>query len=195
VLSGPKNAIPANRHELPVTNSFCTDRGRVVLDSERLRIEDAGRGWLATLRDALTSEEIPGWRRAAVVLCYLALLAGATLLLRVAPAWLSGGVLALLLAVVAWSLYRGRGRTTGSLAIPRENVVDVTAHRGLALVTRSRFVVRYRSEGGVKHRHLRCPSRFYGFGAYEAGRELFDRHGLLEEDAAGNGMVSQSTAE
>lgn len=170
--------------EPPVDNSFRTSRGRVVLDAEHLRIEDAGRGRLRTLRDAFTSEEISEWRRAAVILCCLALFAGAALLLQATPTWLSGGAVGLLLAVGAWSLYRGRNGTTGSLAIPRDKVVGVEARPGFPLLTRPRFVVRYRSEGGVKHRHLRCPPEIYGFGAYATGRELFERHGLLEQDEA-----------
>lgn len=170
--------------EPPVDDSFRTSYGRVVLDADHLRIEDEGRGWLLTFHDAFTSEEIPVWRRVAVVLCCLALFAGAALLLQAAPAWLSGGVVGLLLVGGVWSLYCGRNGTTGSLAIPRQRIVDIEARPGFPLLTRSRFVVRYRSEGGVKHRHLYCPSRIHGFGAYETGRELFERHGLLEQDEA-----------
>lgn len=175
-----------------MSNSFRTKRGRVVLDSERLRIEDEGRGWLATVRDALTSEAIPAWRRGAVVLFYVTLLAGAALGVRVAPAWLSGAVVGLLLAAALWSRYLGRNAPTESLDIPREKVVGVEAHTGLPLLTRPRFVVRYRSEGGVKHRYLLCPSQIYGFGAYETGVALFERHGLLAEDADEDDAVSQS---
>jgi len=63
-------------------------------------------------------------------------------------------------------------------------VVGVDAHDGISLITRPRFVVRYESEGGVKHRYLLCPSRVYGFGAYREGKELFERAGLLTEDEA-----------
>jgi hypothetical protein len=165
-----------------VSNSFRTKTGRCLVDSEHLRIEHEDRGWLATMRDALTTAEIPVWRRAAVVLFYVTLLGGAAIGVRVAPPWLSGAVAGLLLAGVAWSRYLGRNAPTASLAIPREKVVGVDAHDGVPLLTRPRFVVRYRSEGGVKHRYLPCPSRLYGFQAYETGRALFERHGLLDRE-------------
>ena len=65
------------------------------------------------------------------------------------------------------------------MEIPIDDVVDVEPQYGLPLLTRPRFLVRYRSEGGVKQRYVLCPSRLYGFGAYEHGTELFARRGLL----------------
>lgn len=182
-MSGPKNDIPPTHVGVAVSNSFRTKTGRCLVDSEHLRIEHEDRGWLATVRDALTSEEIPAWRRAPVVLFYVTLLAGAALGLRVAPPWLSGAVVGLLLVAVVWSFFLGRNGPMEPLAIPRENVVGVDAHDGLPLLTRPRFVVRYRSEGGVKHRYLLCPSRLYGFQAYETGKTLFERHGLLDRES------------
>ncbi len=176
---------------MAVSNSFRTKTGRCLVDSEQLRIEYENRGWLATVREALTSTEIPAWRRAAVVLFYVTLLAGGALGLNVAPPWLSGAVVGLLLAGVAWSLYLGRNGSNESLTIPREKVVGVDAHDGLPLLTRPRFVVRYRSEGGVKHRYLLCPSQLYGFRAYETGNALFERHGLLEREDGKSGGRSE----
>lgn len=164
-----------------MSNSFRTATGRCVLDGESLTIE-RGRGWLSNPTDALTCEEIPPWRKAAVVGVFVALLAGLVLLVRVAPAWLSGAVIGLLLAAVAWSAWAGRKQPSGSVTLPVSKVEGVDAHDGIPLVTRPRFVVRYRSEGGVKHRYLLCPSRVYGFGAYEEGKELFERQGLLADD-------------
>ena len=163
-----------------MSNSFRTATGRCVVDGDSLTIERE-RGWLSNPTDALTSDEIPPWRKAATVGVFVALLAGLVLLVRVAPAWLSGAVIGLLLAALAWSVWAGRKRPAGSVTLPRSTVVGVDAHDGIPLVTRPRFVIRYESEGGVKHRYLLCPSRVYGFGAYEDGKELFARHGLLTE--------------
>ena len=162
-----------------MANSFRTATGRCAIDGDSLHIERR-QGWLSTPRDALTNSEIPPWRKAATVGLFLALLAGLVLLVRLAPVWLSGGVIGLLLAVVARSVYTGR-TPEGGLTLPLDRVVGVEAHGGIPLVTRPRFVVRYRSEGGVKHRYLLCPSRVYGFGAYESGIDVFERHGLLEQ--------------
>lgn len=164
-----------------MSNSFRTATGRCIVDGDSLRIE-RGRSWLANPTDALTSEEIPPWRKAAVVGVFVSLLTALVLLVRLAPAWLSGAVVGLLLAAVAWSAYARRKQPAGSVTLPRSTVVGVDAHDGIPLVTRPRFVVRYRSEGGVKHRYLLCPSRVYGFGAYEDGKALFERHGLLADD-------------
>lgn len=165
-----------------MSNSFRTATGRCVLDGDSLTIE-RGRGWLANPKDALTSDEIPPGRKAAVVGVFVALLAAFVLLVRLTPAWLSGAVVGLLLAAVAWSAWAGRAQPAGSVTLPRSKVVGVDAHDGIPLITRPRFVVRYESEGGVKHRYLLCPSRVYGFGAYREGKALFERHGLLAEEA------------
>lgn len=168
-----------------MANSFHTATGRCAIDGDSLRIERR-QGWLSTPRDALTNPDIPPWRKAAVVGLFLALLAALVLLVRLAPVWLSGGVIGLLLAAVARSVYAGR-KPEGSITLPLDRVVGVEAHGGIPLVTRPRFVVRYRSEGGVKHRYLLCPSRIYGFGAYRTGKDVFERHGLLEADDGDDG--------
>lgn len=163
-----------------VANSFRTATGRCVVVDGAVRFEDDDAGRLGTLREALTADEIPAWRRAATVLCFVALLAGVVLVVRVVPAWLVGAAAGLLLAAYAWGWYTGRDRPAGDDAeMPLDDVVGVEAHGGIPLLTRPRFVVRYRSEGGVKHRYVACPSRVYGFGSYRTGRELFDRRGLL----------------
>ncbi|WP_049943324.1 hypothetical protein [Halolamina sp.] len=167
-----------------MSNSFRTATGRCLIDDETLRIERADRGWLANPRDALTSDEVPPWRKAAVIGVFVAVLTGLGLLVRVAPPWLAGAVVGLLLAAVGWSAYAGR-KPEGSITIPLDRVVDVEAHSGIPLVTRPRFVVRYRAEGGVKHRYLLCPSRIYGFGAYASGIALFDRRGMLAAEKEG----------
>jgi hypothetical protein len=86
-----------------VSNSFRTATGRCLIDDETLRIERADRGWLANPRDALTSDEVPPWRKAAVIGVFVAVLTGLGLLVRVAPPWLAGAVVGLLLAAVGWS--------------------------------------------------------------------------------------------
>ncbi|MFB6221251.1 MAG: hypothetical protein ABEH90_07410 [Halolamina sp.] len=166
-----------------MSDSFRTNGGRCVVEEGHIRIEDRGRGWLATLREALTSEDIPPWRRLGVALFYVTLLAGVLLVARLAPVWLSGAALGLLLAVGVWSASRRRSAAEKSVVIPLSKVESVEARAGIPLVTRPRFVVRYRSEGGVKHRYLLCPSRLYGFGAYESGKRLFEEHGVLGDEA------------
>jgi len=174
-----------------VSNSFRTATGRCVVDGDSLTIE-RGRGWLANPKDALTSDAIPPWRKAGLVGVLVALLAGLVLLVRVAPAWLSGGVIGLVLAAVAWSAWADRKKPSGSVTLPLSKVEGVDAHGGIPLLTRPRFVIRYESEGGVKHRYLLCPSRVYGFGAYGDGKEIFVRHGLLSaEDVAGDTKSEQ----
>jgi hypothetical protein len=101
---------------------------------------------------------------------------------RLAPLWLSGLAGFLLLVALTWSRYTARG-VRRELSIPRSRVIGVEAHTGIPLLSRPRFVVRYRSEGGVKHRHLVCPSRIWGFEAFEAGVGLFEHRGLLETAA------------
>jgi hypothetical protein len=165
-----------------VSDSFRTKTGRCVVEEGRIRIEDDDRGWVATLRDAVTSEAVPAWRRLAVVLFYVTLLTGVVLAGRLLPPWLSGAVVGLLLAAVAWSVYQGRNGAQRSVTIPLSKVERVDPHYGIPLVTRPRFVVRYRSEGGVKHRYLFCPSRLYGFDSYQRGKDLFEEHGVLGGD-------------
>jgi hypothetical protein len=113
-----------------VSNSFRTATGRCLIDDETLRIERADRGWLANPRDALTSDEVPPWRKAAVIGVFVAVLTGLGLLVRVAPPWLAGAVVGLLLAAVGWSAYAGR-KPEGSITIPLDRVVDVEAHSGI----------------------------------------------------------------
>jgi len=83
-----------------------------------------------------------------------------------------------------WSIYRRRQRSTEDVEIRLSDVESVEPQYGLPLLTRPRFVIRYRSEGGVKRRYVLCPSRLYGFGAYEHGKDLFADRGLLADDAA-----------
>lgn len=168
-----------------MSDSFRTKAGRCVVSEGTIHLDSDGMGWLATLRDALTTDEIPLWRRASVVLFYVALVAGIVLAVRVAPPWLPGAAAGLLLAAFAWSWYAERNREVEPVEeIPLSDVVSVEPYFGLPLVTRPRFVIRYHAEGGVKHRYVMCPSRLYGFGAYEKGKELFDQRGLLIDGAA-----------
>lgn len=163
-----------------MANSFRTKTGRCVLADGTVHFERDGAGRLGTVREALTTAEIPVWRRIAVVLFGIAVLAGGVLLVQTAPAWLSGVVAGLLLVLLGRSWYTARNRPDNDeVEIPKTDVSGVDPHAGIPLLTRQRFVVRYQSEGGIKHRYVQCPSRIYGFGSFEKGLDLFERHGLL----------------
>lgn len=167
-----------------MANSFRTTTGRCLVVDGTITLERDGAGRLGTLREALTSGAIPAWRRVATVLFLLAAVAAAAFAVQVLPAWASGVAVGLLLAVLAWSWY-GRGRAgTDEEEIAVEDVVGVDAHSGVPLLTRARFVLKYRSEGGVKHRYVQCPSRIYGFESFRTGLDIFERHGILAREEA-----------
>lgn len=163
----------------PVANSFRTRTGRCLVVDGTITIDSDGAGRLGTLREALTSDAIPPWRRAATVLFLVAVVAALFFAVQVLPAWLPGAVAGLVLALLVWSWYGRRGRRPDEEEIAVENVVGVDAYAGVPLLTRPRFVLRYRSEGGVKHRYVQCPSRVYGFDAFRTGLDIFERHGIL----------------
>lgn len=163
-----------------MSDSFRTKTGRCAIGDGHVRLETGIRGWVATLHDAVTCEAIPPWRRSVIVFTYAALLAGIALGARLLAPWLSGAAVGLVLAVVAWRRYERSRTPDRSVAIPLSNVETVEARDGISLLSRPRFVLRYRSEGGVKHRYLPCPSGLYGFGAYETGVALFATNGLLD---------------
>ncbi|MFW5948011.1 MAG: hypothetical protein ACOCSD_00235 [Halolamina sp.] len=165
-----------------LVREFRTKDGRCVVAEDRLRIQSGQRGLFGTLRAALTDDEIPPVRRAGVALFVVAVVVGIALGVRTLPVWLSGAGAGLLLAWFAWSRLRG-GDPEREVVIPFDAVESVDPHYGLPLLTRPRFVVRYRSEGGVKQRYVLTPSRLYGFGAYERGKELFAGAGLLVDRA------------
>ena len=168
-----------------MANSFRTTRGRCVLADGTVRFDQDGAGRFGTVREALTTGEIPAWRRVAFVLLVVAAVSGAVLVVRSVPAWATGAAAGLVLALMGWSWYTDRNRPgADEVEIPKTDVVSVEAHAGLPLLTRPRFVVRYRADDGVKHRHVRCPSRLYGFRSFAKGRDLFERHGLLGTDEA-----------
>lgn len=158
---------------------FRTKDGRCIVAENRLLLKVAERGLVGTLREALTDDDIPPARRAGVGLFLVAVVAGAAFGLQAAPVWLSGTAVGLLLAGAVWTAYRRRQRSTGDVSIPFADIEDIEPQYGIPLLTRPRFVIRYRSEGGVKQRYLLCPSRLFGFGAYERGKELFAERGLL----------------
>ncbi|NHX37697.1 MULTISPECIES: hypothetical protein [Halolamina] len=162
---------------------FRTHDGRCIVAEDRLRIVSGERGPLGTLSEALTDDEIPPVRRAGVGLSLVAVVVGAALAIRTLPAWLSGAAAGLLLAWVVWSRLRG-ANPEKEVVIPFDTVESVEPEYGLPLLTRPRFVVRHRSEGGVKQRYVLTPSRLYGFGAYERGKELFAARGLVEQPPA-----------
>ncbi|WP_459845122.1 hypothetical protein [Halolamina salina] len=164
---------------------FRTKDGRCIVAEDGLRIRVGERSPLGTLRDALTDEEIPPVRRAGVALFGLAVVVGVVLAVRTLPVWLSGAGVGLLLAWLVWSRLHG-GQPEKEISIQYDAVESVEPEYGLPLLTRPRFVIRYRSEGGVKRRYVLCPSRLYGFGAYERGKELFAEQGLWQEPEATN---------
>lgn len=165
-----------------MTDAFRTKTGRCKLADGVVRFERRPGGALGTLREAVTAEDVPVERRAAVALGVAALVAGAVLAVRVLPAWALGVVVGLLAAWGAWRYRASRTAGPDDDEVALEDVVAVEAHAGGALLTRPGFVFRYRDEGGVKHRWVPCPSRVYGFDAFERGRRLFEEHGLLVGD-------------
>lgn len=158
-------------------DDFRTHDGRCVVAEDRLRIQSGRRGLFGTLREALTDDDIPPIRRAGVALFLVAVVVGAALAVRTLPAWLAGAAAGLLLAWLAWRALRSRNGE-GEVVIPFADIESVEPEYGIPLLTRPRFVIRYRSEGGVKRRYVLCPSRLYGFGAYERGKALFAERGL-----------------
>jgi len=174
--------VPNEVTEDSLVGEFRTKDGRCVVAEDRLRIQSGRRGLLGTLREALTDDEITPVRRAGVALFLLAAVVGVVLAVRTLPVWLSGAGAGLLLAWLAWRQLRGAGPER-EVVIPFDTIESIAPEYGLPLLTRPRFVIRYRSEGGVKQRYLLTPSRLYGFGAYERGKELFADRGLLAEDA------------
>jgi len=166
--------------------AFRTHDGRCIVAEDRLRIESGVRGAIGTLRDALTDGAIPPVRRAGVALFLVALLVGAALAVRTLPAWLSGAAAGLLLAWAIWTRLRGADPDR-EVVIPFDTIESVEPEYGLPLLTRPRFVVRHRSEGGVKRRYVLTPSRLYGFGAYERGKELLAARGLIDGSPADAG--------
>lgn len=170
-----------------MVGDFRTKDGRCIVAEDRLRIEIGKRGLLGTVREAMTDGDISPIRRAGVALFAVAVVVGAVLAARLLPPSLSGAGAGLLLAWVLWSVYRRRQRSTADVEIPLTDVESIEPQYGLPLLTRPRFVIRYRSEGGVKRRYVLCPSRLYGFGAYERGKGLFADRGLLDESATADG--------
>ena len=166
-----------------MVGDFRTKDGRCIVAEDRLRIEIGTRGPLGTLRAALTDDGIHPARRVGVALFALALVAGVVLAVRTLPVWLSGAAAGLVLSWLAWSRLRGASPER-ELSIQFDAVESVEPQYGLPLLTRPRFVIRYRSEGGVKERYVLCPSRLYGFGAYERAKELFAERGLLATPAS-----------
>lgn len=164
-------------------DDFRTHDGRCVVAEDRLRIQPGRRGLLGTLREALTDDDISPIRRVGVALFLVAAVVGAALAVRTLPVWLSGAGAGLLLAWAAWKALKSRDGE-GEVVIPFADIEGVEPQYGLPLLTRPRFVIRYRSEGGVKRRYVLCPSRLYGFGAYEHGKALFEERGLLEQPTA-----------
>lgn len=162
---------------------FRTKDGRCIVAEDRLRIEVGERGPVGTLRAALTDGSIPPVRRAGVALFVVAVVVGVALAVRTLPVWLSGAGAGLLLSWLGWAAYQRRQRATTEVVIPFADVESIEPQYGLPLLTRPRFVISYRSEGGVKRRYLLCPSRLYGFGAYGHAKELFAERGLLAADA------------
>jgi hypothetical protein len=161
-------------------DDFRTHDGRCIVAEDRLRIQPGRRGLFGTLRDALTDDDIPPVRRVGVALFLVAAVVGAALAVQTLPAWLSGAAAGLLLAFFGWKALEGRNGE-GEVVIPFADIEGVEPEYGLPLLTRPRFVIRYRSEGGVKRRYVLTPSRLYGFGAYERGKDLFAEKGLLEQ--------------
>ncbi|MBP1988091.1 hypothetical protein [Halolamina salifodinae] len=161
-------------------DDFRTHDGRCVVAEDRLRIQPGRRGLFGTLQQALTDDEIPPIRRAGVALFLVAAAVGAVLAVRTLPVWFSGAIAGLLLAWLAWKAIQSRDGE-GEVVIPFADIEGIEPEYGLPLLTRPRFVIRYRSEGGVKRRYLLTPSRLYGFGAYERGKDLFEERGLLEQ--------------
>lgn len=177
-----------------MANSFRTKTGRCLVADGTVRFDADSAGWLGTLREALTSDDIPVWRRVAVVLFYVAFVAAVVFAVRILPAWVSGVFIGLLLAIYVGSWYGDRKRKRDDdLEIPIEDVVGVDPHPGFPPLTRARFVIRYRAEGGVKHRYVQCPSRIYGFQSFQRGLEIFERHGVLANEEAES--VEQVTAD
>lgn len=176
------DGTPEGTSEASLVGEFRTKSGRCVVAEDRLRIQSGRRGLFGTLREALTDDEIPPVRRAGVALFLLAALVGVVLAVRTLPVWLSGAGAGLLLSWLAWRRLRGADPER-EVVIPFDRIESVAPEYGLPLLTRPRFVIRYRSEGGVKQRYLLTPSRLYGFGAYERGKELFAEKELLVEEA------------
>lgn len=165
-----------------MTDAFRTMTGRCEVADGAVRFERRPGGSLGTLWEALTAGDVPAGRRAAVALGVVAVVAGAALAVDALPAWALGVGAGLLAAGGVWRYRQNHGASPDDDEIPVEDVVDVRAEAGGLLLTRAGFVLRYRAEGGVKHRWVPCPSRFYGFGAFERGRELFESRGLLSTD-------------
>ena len=160
-----------------VVEEFRTHDGRCIVAEDRLRIKSGERGAIGTLREALRDDEIPAIRRAGVALFLVAVIVGVALAVRTLPPWLSGVAAGLLLAWVVWKRLRGVNPQR-KVVIPFDTIESVDPEYGLPLLTRPRFVIRHRSEGGVKQRYVLTPSRLYGFGAYERGKALFAERGL-----------------
>ncbi|GAB7095750.1 hypothetical protein JCM30237_29040 [Halolamina litorea] len=168
-----------------IVGEFRTKDGRCVVAEDRLRIQSGRRGRIGTVREALTDDSIPAIRRAGVALFLVAAVVGVVLAVRTLPVWLVGGVAGLLLARFAWNRLRGPA-PEGEVVIHFDAIEGVEPEYGLPLLTRPRFVVRYRSEGGVKRRYVLTPSRLYGFGAYGRGKDLFAEKGLLAQSEDGD---------
>jgi hypothetical protein len=166
-----------------VANSFRTTAGRCLVVDGTITLDSDGGGWLGTLREGLTSDAIPVWRRAAVVLFYVAAVAAIAFAVQNLPVWVTGVAIGLLLVALvrSWRADRGR-RSDDEEEIAVEDVVGVDPHPGIPLFTRARFVLRYRAEGGVKHRYIQCPSRIYGFDSFRTGLDIFERHGILASE-------------
>lgn len=161
-------------------DAFRTKAGRCVLDGEALRFERRDGGPLGTLGEALTGEDVPTGHRVAVAVLAVALLGVAVLSSRLLPAWLVTAGAVGLVAWAAWYLREGLpAPADGPDEIPLEAVVGVDRDPGVPLLSRPRFVVRFRDEGGVKHRVVTCPSRLFGFPALERGTAFFEDLGLL----------------
>lgn len=165
-----------------MTDAFRTKTGRCEVADGAVRFERRAGGSLGTLATALTAGDVPAARRVAVALGVVAVLAGAALAVDTLPAWALGVGVGLLAAVRLWRYRQNHGATPDDDEIPVKDVVDVRAEPGGLLLTRPGFVLRYRAEGGVKHRWVPCPSRFYGFRAFDRGKELFESHGLLSTE-------------
>lgn len=159
-----------------MSNWFRTAAGRVVLDDDRLRIERRPTGAFGTFRDALVAGDVPLHRRALTALVLLAALGALGEALLSVPLPVAVAVAVLPGTVVARVALRTTRNGVETVTVPLDDVVGVEVESGS--LSRPRIVLKYRDEGGVKHRVLRLPPRLYGTGALAKAEALFAGEGL-----------------
>lgn len=166
------------------TGEFRTKTGRCLIDDDAIRLEHRSTGDLRNVYDGLIGGRGRLRRKGLAWGVTLAMLAVVGAGVYFVP-WFGAFLTLAIVAAFAVSYYRKRKyRFTDTDEIPLDAVESVAYRSGVPVLTRPRFVVRYREDGVTKRRYVMLPSGLYAEtqDAIATAKRLFAEHDIPIED-------------